>query len=156
MSIKFLVDNMLGKLTRELRMLGFDVLYVQSDELQNKSCLSLLNFAKTQERILLTRNTKLKNYSGVFYLNSEKIGEQIKQVLTQFNLTQHIKPFIRCIICNEALVSIPKNEVKNKVPFYIFQTQNQFKHCPKCKKIYWAGSHLQDMQKRVIKLKKSL
>jgi hypothetical protein len=151
MIIKFLVDFMLGKLARELRVLGFDTVYVQSVIFQNKNPVTLLNLAKEQDRVILTRNIKLKDYSEVFFITSEKINDQVNQVVRQFKLIKEIKPFIRCIICNEVLVSITKDEVKNKVPFYIFQTQNKFVHCPKCKRIYWAGSHLEDMQKRTRK-----
>ena len=52
--MKFLVDGMLGKLTRWLRMLGQDVLY--SVQLGDSE---LLELAKKEDRILLTKDFEL-------------------------------------------------------------------------------------------------
>jgi uncharacterized protein with PIN domain len=152
MIVKFLVDFMLGKLTRELRLLGFDTQYInlQTDDLRNP--MILLKLAQSENRIILTRNTKLKNYSGVVFINSEYINEQIAQVIKSFKLKIDIKPFSRCLVCNEILISVKKEEIKGKVPFYIFQTKDEFSCCPKCQKIYWAGTHQKNMRERVRKL----
>lgn len=152
MSVKFLVDFMLGKLARELRLLGFDASYIKPQNLPDKNPLTLLNLAKADNRIILTRNTQLQNFPEVLFITSEKIAEQIKQVITYFKLEKEIAPFSRCLLCNEVLVAVPKDAVKGKVPFYIFQTKEKFAYCPKCQKIYWAGSHLKDMQKRLKKI----
>jgi len=152
MDDKFLVDFMLGKLARELRILGFDTRYInlQTDDLRNP--MILLKLAQSENRIILTRNTKLKNYSGVVFINSEYINEQIAQVIKSFKLKIDIKPFSRCLVCNEILISVKKEEIKGKVPFYIFQTKDEFSCCPKCQKIYWAGTHQKNMRERVRKL----
>ncbi len=143
---------MLGKLARELRLLGFDTRYInpQTDELRNP--MILLKLAQSENRIVLTRNTKLKNYSEVVFINSEYIDEQIAQVMKSFKLKIDIKPFSRCLACNEILVSVKKEQIKGRVPFYIFQTKDEFSCCPKCQKIYWAGTHQKNMQERVRKL----
>ena len=143
---------MLGKLARELRILGFDTRYInlQVDVVRNP--ITLLKLAQSENRIILTRNTKLKNYSGVVFINSECIDEQIAQVIKSFKLENDIKPFSRCLVCNEILISVKKEEIKGKVPFYIFQTKDEFSCCPKCQKIYWAGTHQKNMRERVRKL----
>jgi uncharacterized protein with PIN domain len=155
MLVKFLVDFMLGKLAKELRILGFDTQYVNSSNLPNKNPLVLLNIAKEEDRILLTRNTKLKDNPSVVFITSEKVSDQIEQVVDRFKLSKVINPFSRCIICNGVLVSTTKEQVRNKVPFYIFQTKEKFAYCHKCQKIYWEGTHLKDMKKRVRKLSSS-
>lgn len=154
MPVKFLVDFMLGKLAREIRLLGFDASYIQPQNLPNKNPLALINLAKADNRIILTRNTQLKDYAEVFFITSEKTNEQIKQVIKHFQLEKAINPFSRCLICNEVLMSVTKESVKGKVPFYIFQTKQEFASCLKCQKIYWAGTHRKDMQKRVKKINK--
>jgi len=151
MAVQFLVDFMLGKLARELRIRGFDTQYIRPKNLANKNPLTLLHLAKAEERIILTRNTKLKNYPEVLLITSEKITEQINQVIEHFKLDKEVNLFTRCIICNEILLRVPKQEVRGKVPFYIFQTKEDFAYCPKCQKIYWAGTHLKNMKQRVIK-----
>ena len=52
--MKFLVDAMLGKLAKELRMLGYDTLYYRGKDLHE-----LIQLARQQERVILTRNTRL-------------------------------------------------------------------------------------------------
>ena len=51
------------------------------------------------------------------------------------------KLFQRCVECNCPLEDAPKEETKGKVPEYVFQTQEVFKRCPSCKKIFWKGTH---------------
>ncbi len=154
MPIKFLVDFMLGKLAKQLRILGFDTEYIKPQAGNNYEPLSLIKTAQSQERILLTRNTKLRDYSCVLFIESEKTKDQIHQIISHFKIDKEIKTFSRCIVCNELLTPISKPEVKGKVPFYIFQTKDKFSCCPKCRKIYWKGTHLKDMQKRVRNISK--
>ena len=49
--------------------------------------------------------------------------------------------FSRCTICNEALLKIDKEEVKDRAPKYVFEAKQDFTSCPKCQRIYWQGSH---------------
>lgn len=154
MTVKILVDFMLGKLARALRIMGFDTSYIRAADLPNKNPLILLKLAKEDNRIILTRNTKLKQYPEVFFITSEKINEQLDQVIKHYKLKKEIKLFSRCLICNEVLVGVAKEIVKGRVPFYTFETHDQFVECPKCKKIYWQGTHLQNMTKRVKKVLK--
>ncbi|MEO0092556.1 MAG: Mut7-C RNAse domain-containing protein [candidate division WOR-3 bacterium] len=145
--MKFLVDFMLGKLARELRMLGFDAKYIKPD-----NPLVLLQIAKTENRIILSRNTKLKDYPEVFFIESEIPQEQVKSIINRFNLEKEIRPFSRCLECGELLQSIDKSEVKGRVPFFVFQNHDDFSICSKCQKIYWKGSHLKNMQQKIKKI----
>ena len=148
MPIKFLVDFMLGKLAKQLRILGFDTQYIK----EKYSPLLLIKLAEGEDRALLTRNTKLKAYTCVVFIESENLKDQIHQIFTHFKINKETKPFSRCLICNELLIPISKPEVKGKVPFYIFQTKDKFSLCPKCNRIFWQGTHLKDMKKRVRKM----
>lgn len=149
MAIRFLVDFMLGKLARELRMMGFDTVYINKEDITQQSIFSLLNRAKQEGRKLLTRNHKLMGYAEVFFIKSEKVSAQVKEVLEGFKLYSALQPFSRCLRCNELLRVVTKTEVKGKVPFYIYQTKEEFAHCSKCDKFYWRGSHLKNMQERL-------
>ncbi len=150
MSVKLLIDFMLGKLARELRVLGIDALYIEKKDL-TANPLSVLESAKQTGRIFLTRNTKLKAYPEVLFIRSEKAEEQVSQAIKHFNLQKEIKPFTRCLRCNQKLVSVAKDDVKGKVPFYIFQTKDKFACCLKCEKYYWEGTHLKNMRQRITK-----
>ncbi len=147
--MKFLVDFMLGKLARDLRILGFDVKYIQPT-----SPLVLIQIAKMESRIIITRNTKLKNYPEVFFIDSEIPQNQVKIVLKQFNLERNIRPFSRCLNCGALLHPLSKSEVKGRVPFFVYENQEEFSICPQCQKIYWPGSHHKNMLQRIKKMLK--
>jgi len=100
--------------------------------------------ALRDERIIITRNHRLPEARGlrVLLIRSEKIKAQVAEALEALK----IKPdenamFSRCIICNEKLAVIAKEQVKDKVPEYVFNTQENFITCPKCKRIFWQGTH---------------
>lgn len=137
--MKFVLTKELGKLAKWLRILGFDTEYFKQD---NSS--SLIIQALRDERIILTRNRRLLQTKGikVILVEKEKIKEQIKEILNtlQINLNPEMM-FTRCIICNVELLSIEKEKVKEQVPEYVFKTQKEFITCPKCRRIYWSGTH---------------
>jgi uncharacterized protein with PIN domain len=59
------------------------------------------------------------------------------------------KSFSRCLICNVLLDEITRKEVEGKVPDFIFYNYQEFYRCSQCGRIYWPGSHQQNMQKRI-------
>ncbi len=137
--MRFLLTKELGRLVRWLRILGFDTEYYTSE---NKS--SLIIMALREDRIIVTRNTHLTKSAGIHIveIKEETIKEQVKELKTKLNLKINEELiFSRCIICNEPLISIEKDAVKEKVPEYVFKTQEIFYSCPKCQRIYWQGTH---------------
>ncbi|MEK6728342.1 MAG: Mut7-C RNAse domain-containing protein [Candidatus Omnitrophota bacterium] len=137
--MKFLLTKELGRLAKWLRILGFDTEYFNQD---NTS--SLIIQALRDERIVITRNHRLPAARGykTILIKTEKIKEQISEALKALK----IKPdsgmmFSRCILCNEELSPVDKEKIKDKVPAYVFRTQKSFIACPKCKRIYWQGTH---------------
>jgi uncharacterized protein with PIN domain len=42
-----------------------------------------------------------------------------------------------------------KSEVKELVPPYVFKTQEQFRQCPACGRLYWRGTHWRAMTRRL-------
>lgn len=142
--MKFLIDFMLGGLAKELRLLGFDTLYSGPDVPTN-----LLTRARKENRVLVTRNSKLKGVEGVEFLSSEDMEEQLRVLFKRLNLKSKVKPFSRCLLCNEELEEIEKGDAKGKVPFFVYRTAAAFSKCPKCGRIFWKGSHYQDMERRL-------
>jgi uncharacterized protein with PIN domain len=142
--MKFLLTRELGRLSRWLRILGFDTAYFNQDNLS-----SLIIQALRDNRIIVTRNHRLPKSTGIkiFLVEAEKIKEQIQEVLKAAKITPASSMmFTRCIVCNEGLVEIDKEKVKDKVPEYVFKTQTDFITCPKCKRIYWQGTHWGNVQ----------
>jgi uncharacterized protein with PIN domain len=136
---------MLGRLARELRLLGIDCTYQSEPDSEQ-----ILKRAKKEGRLLLTRNTKLKDKESVVFVESENVVDQERQILATFP-DLAIKPMSRCLNCDGVLVEQEKESIKSAVPFYVYRTQERFYSCPDCGKIYWRGTHYEDMKKRVSK-----
>jgi uncharacterized protein with PIN domain len=147
--MKFICDDNLGKLAKWLRTLGHDTLFyldIEDTELVSK--------ALKENRMILSRDTELKRFKSaeknLFLLSSNQPLEQLRQVLNEFKLKLEGKNlFTRCLVCNQVLVSVPKKEVENKVPPFVFKTQESFVYCPKCDKLYWAGTHVKNLKKKI-------
>jgi len=137
---KFIADDMVGKLSKWLRILGYDVVYYRS--IEDKQLVSIAN---SEKRILLTRDTNIAESGKVWncmLLESDNYMEQLRQIFRLLNLRfKEGKLFSRCLICGEMLKEISKEEVKGKVPPFVFDTQKRFVFCDKCNKIFWKGTH---------------
>lgn len=149
---KFVLDVHLGKLARFLRMFGFDTTY------KNNFCpREILKISKSEKKIILTKSRellKIKDVTHGFCLQVSNPEKQLVQVLKRFNLFDDITPFSRCLICNEKLKSIQKEKILDKIPTNVKKWKQKFHICPKCKKIYWKGSHHENMKKFIEKIKK--
>ncbi len=150
--MKFICDDNLGKLAKWLRTLGYDTLF--SQEISDKE---LLSKALNEDRVILTRDTKLielKVVSRYLLIESDNPLEQLKQVKEKFNLeTSEKKLFTRCLVCNTPLNSIKKEKIKDKIPPYVYKTQENFVFCSKCNKIFWSGTHVEKMIQRLKEIK---
>ena len=136
--IRFVAEMTLGKLAKWLRILGFDTFY-SPDISENQ----LINAGK--QRILLTRIQRIrdKNLSKeCIFITSNDPFEQIREVIQALGITQNdIRPFSRCIRCNASIRRIQKDDVRKMVPDYVWETQDTFRICVICHRIYWPGSH---------------
>jgi uncharacterized protein with PIN domain len=130
---------MLGRLARWLRLLGFDTLYDPGI-----SDARLLRVAKEQERIILTRDTRLIKIRGIkdyLLLNANNSFQQLLEVIHALNL-KDFQPLSRCVACNGQLSKIPdKKEIRDAVPDFVFHNFHIFLRCGGCKKVYWEGTH---------------
>ncbi|MCL5773841.1 MAG: Mut7-C RNAse domain-containing protein [Firmicutes bacterium] len=123
--VKFLVDAMVGKLSKWLRIMGYDTIYFH-----NTKDKDLLKTAVDEERILVTRNSKyLEPNNTIVFIRSDKIDEQLRQIVSELNLDWEAEIFTRCILCNRELKKVEKDAVKDKVPPYVFKTQENFSLC---------------------------
>lgn len=137
--MKFLLSKELGRLAKWLRILGYDSAYYKEDK-----PASLIIQALRDNRIILTRNHRLAQASGVriVLLKAEQIKEQIAEVLKELKIRPEPgKMFSRCTVCNIELEAADKDRIKERIPEYVFKTQNDFFTCPECKRIYWQGTH---------------
>jgi uncharacterized protein with PIN domain len=150
--MKFIVDCMLGKLAKWLKILGFDALFFNKIEDDD-----LLSRARKEKRILLTRDTglieKAKDVETLF-LESEEWRDQVKHVLDKFSLWERINPHTRCIDCNVRLKDLPKKNAKNLVTPFVYKKADSFALCPGCGRVFWRGTHFKDMEFKIEELLK--
>lgn len=144
--MRFILTPELGRLAKWLRILGFDTVYSTQIKFS-----SLLIQALRDNRIILTRNSRFINKARVakfVEIQSDQVNQQLKQILRDLDIRPNTeKMFSRCIICNVELNEIDKQKVKNKVPEYVFKTQDEFFNCPACQRIYWSGTHWGNVSK---------
>jgi uncharacterized protein with PIN domain len=142
--MKFIVTRELGKLAKWLRIFGYDTEYFT-----RPGHSSLIIQALRDERIILTRNHRLPKSAGIkiVLLENEKIKAQIREVLKELKISPNCDMmFSRCIICNLELENTDKEKIKDKIPEYVFNTQDNFRTCPACQRIYWLGTHWGNVQ----------
>ena len=149
---RFVADGHLGKLTRDLRLLGVDVAYsaLASDR-------ELLAIAVAEDRGLLTRDRPLLMHAAVragYYPRSQQAEEQTREVIARFRLRDRIAPFSRCLHCNGRLAAVPKEEVLEQLEPLTKIYYDTFRRCQQCGRIYWGGSHFERLQKRIKQLLK--
>lgn len=144
---RFVVDGHLGRLARNLRLLGFDAAYdPQAHDRQ------LLDRMKSENRALLTRDRRLLMHAIVrngYCPRSQNPDEQTIEVIRRFHLLKSIAPFIRCLRCNASLEKIAKDDVIEKLEPLTKIYYHQFRRCTGCGQIYWPGSHFSKLQRRI-------
>ncbi len=154
--MKFLVDSMLGKLTRFLRIFGYDTLYANDlinfynidpvpDEL-------LIEYANKDNRIIITKDLPLyQRYKDKsIYLKGKGIYNYLHQLNKQFGLSFEFNfEHARCSVCNSQLERVEnKISIKSDVLNETYNHFNEFYQCSnlQCKKVYWQGSHIEDIE----------
>lgn len=143
---QFILTPELGRLAKWLRILGFDAVYFPRPNFP-----ALLIQALRDSRVILTRNSRFIDKARAaksLQIKSEQVSRQLKQVLKDLNIKPEPgKMFSRCIICNTELRGIEKQQVADKVPEYVFKTQEEFFTCSSCRRIYWPGTHWGNVNK---------
>lgn len=142
------MDVNVGRLAKWLRVLGYDALF-PADVEDNE----LLRIALREERIIVTRDGGLAERhlatSGrlkVVLIRDHDLVGQLSQVVRSLGLDA-TRRFSRCIRCNEPLGSLSRESVRDRVPEYVYETQQEYAGCPLCHRIFWRGTHWVNMQR---------
>jgi len=138
--VKFITDRNLGKLAKWLRILGYDTV-CYSGNIDR----AFLRVGAKEGRIVLTRRRDMarRAFSGrMVIIYHDRVYDQIEELREKTPLEPNPQNFFSlCLECNQPLQPISRENAANKVPPYVFQTQNTFLTCPECGKIYWPGTH---------------
>jgi uncharacterized protein with PIN domain len=161
--MRFLVDAMLGNLARWLRLFGHDALFANDLINPGEEGLSdkdLGKVAQEQGRILITRDKEFAKrvpesifVPGTDNVENLKIVQQFLNTPLSFN-----QDLARCTNCNASLVRITdKTTVKDLVPTKTFARYDDYWKCsnPNCAKVFWQGSHFEDIRALEKQLKTS-
>jgi uncharacterized protein with PIN domain len=138
---RFFADAMLGRLARWLRILGYDTRYEAHVE-----DAVLVQRALEEERVILTRDRALPEefrVAALFLVEAERPEEQLRELVTRFELDTEGRLFTRCSRCNSALESVTRDQIAERVPARILGDHQRFKRCPGCGRVYWEGSHVE-------------
>lgn len=145
--MKFIVDSMLGKLARRLRLMGYDTYFdAKADDRE------ILKISREEDRSIVTRDTQMAKIRGanIFLIKSTDLIVQLKELskLAKIKIDSKLS-FSRCPECNTPVKNVSKEEIKKIVPKFVYETQDKFSYCPQCKKAYWHGTHYEKLVKEL-------
>jgi uncharacterized protein with PIN domain len=149
--MKFITDGMLGRLSRWLRIMGYDVEYMRdaADE-------ELLRRAEEEGRTIITRDRDLyamarkRGARAILLLEKDLFGQLARLVeLGAINVDPSSES--RCPICGSTLKEVDKGDVAGMVPEKSLALYDEFWKCENeaCGKIYWMGSHWRRIEERL-------
>jgi uncharacterized protein with PIN domain len=133
---------MLGRLGRWLRILGYDTGFDSGTD-----DWALFRRARAEDRLLLTRDRQLAARRGVLALliESEELAAQVRQVVAAVGPSPE-GAFTRCPVCNGRLTPLSREEARERVPPHVHRTQQVFRLCAECDRVYWRGTHWEQMR----------
>jgi uncharacterized protein with PIN domain len=140
--MKFLVDSMLGKLAKWLRVMGQDAHYLSFHRKEDMA--SLIKGGRT----LLSRHKKtVDRYPGALMIHSDHVKEQLHEIQNKFQWEpDRSQWFTRCLICNVLLKRAQIEHLRANIPDYIFyENPTHLRICPSCGRYFWPGSHRERM-----------
>jgi uncharacterized protein with PIN domain len=144
---RLIVDAMLGRLARWLRLAGYDAEFWRegSDE-------ELIVVAHDAGRLIITKDRGLAGRRGVraLLIHADDLDGQIVEARAALTgLGPVPKPFTRCGECNGLLRELQHAEAESLVPPYVWHTQTQFWRCERCGRVYWKGTHWPGVEGRL-------
>lgn len=150
MTYSFAVENTMGKLTKWLRILGFDTIF-------DSGARGVEFFrSASPDRVLLTRTGRVEKElrsDRLIFVQADDCRQQLLEVIRCLEIQpEDIRPFTRCIECNDIIESVEKPSVRDMVPDYVYGSHEHFRRCPRCGKVFWPGSHADRAMDRIRRL----
>ena len=141
---RLLADAMLGRLARWLRALGYDTGYDPA-----AADPELVARAAAEGRVLLTRDRHLLRDlrpARALEVRGDEPLEQLRTVVAALSLRAPEELFTRCLVCNDVLDAVPEDERAAAVPPAARALPGPVRRCPRCRRVYWPGSHARRMR----------
>lgn len=169
----FLADSHLGRLSRVLRLLGFDSLW-RRDADRDRT----IGTALGEARVVLTRDRGLL-YERPLSRPSDGAGDraaapgaaaprrgmlvlasdpyrQLLEVCSRFGLERLWRPLSLCSSCGSEIRAASKAEVLPLLPAVVAERCEEFSLCPSCGKAYWKGDHARSIESLLARLRSDL
>ncbi len=150
MELRFIVDANVGRLATWLRVMGYDASFVHGIGDND-----LIRMALREQRVIVTRDRHIprrrlvtQGHLRVALVTSDNLWDQLRQIVAQLGLVSQ-GSFTRCVECNAPLHDLSRDAVRERVPPYVFQTQQEFQECPVCRRVYWRGTHWANMRREL-------
>ena len=143
----FVADVHLGGLVRRLRLAGFDVAYAN-----DRDDADLAAISDIEHRVLLTRDRGLLKRARVRharFVRCDATQAQYDDIVAHFGLADRMQPFTRCSDCNTPLDTVAKTDIVHRLEPLTRAHYTHFARCPVCDKLFWGGSHVADVQRRL-------
>ena len=154
--VRFIADAMLGRLARWLRILGYDTVYekVITDDRLIERGLGENRWLLTRDRRLTERKVIRGRYTLIAHDDLENQLSQLNREL-KINLDLNRRRDYRCAGCNVVLVSIPHDEAAPLIPAFVARQYQEFSQCPRCRRVFWPGTHWDDLCTRLAFIKET-
>jgi hypothetical protein len=145
--MRFLCDRMLVRLGRWLRAAGHDTAIAAAEEADG----ALIARARAEARTLLTCDRRLKregapNDPWVMLLATGAPDAAARELAARLAVDWQAAPFTRCMLDNAVLRPADAAEAA-RVPDGV--PDGPVMACPACGRLYWPGSHLRRMRRRL-------
>lgn len=146
-TLKFVADLNVGKLGRYLLLLGYDTVLARDE-----SDARIAGLAASQNRVVLTRDTRLLFRRSITFARRIRSGRplaQLVEVISFFGLRPDPALFFsRCAACNRLLEPVEKAAVWHRLEPKTRAYVHTFRQCSGCGQVYWEGSHHAALQRR--------
>jgi len=148
MEPRWMADEMLGRLARYLRFMGFDTEYARGrtdEEIRARTEL--------EGRVLLTRDRQLaRRTPGALGLSSTHIDGQLSELRGAFPGLRWEVRSERCTECNGTLARWaprPGEPLPPGIPRELVERGLALHRCSRCGHVYWEGSHARNVRARI-------
>lgn len=153
---RFIVDCMGGNIAKKLRIMGFDTEFWldANDEF-------LINKSNREQKLLITRDRGLYlkisklSRNGLLLPDDYDEVENLIFILERCDI-KHINPVpnldTRCTNCNGTLKKFDKTMVSDPIPKKVYESISTIYKCSKCLKVYWEGTHIENINKFIDKI----
>jgi uncharacterized protein len=147
--VRFMIDHMLIKLGKYLRILGYD-----ADWDGSLRTHELILRANADQRVFLTRNTRLDQYPPAWksiVISSTDPVAQLNQIVAACELDPVSEAFSKCIRCNVRLDAVDdKKMIEGRVHPNVYARHALFYTCPCCHTVFWKGSHVANTSRKLV------